>query len=455
MNIKQQYLKITILVIGVITFGGSYACYNNYVTAKKQIFQSQLNTRMQSLLLQQQSVLRQLAHNILDPIKHNDITAIVANIRAYEDVLFTFSKLNLGVPVRIHFVSLSAPQEILGANGKLSNNSLVPDQKYYFDTLNNPTAIHFSRPYEQVAMPGFLLCNWGLGVLDHGANFHGQLDVQISLSALQDYLAINDFKNFRFFSFKLNHDNISQPEIVLNKHMYLYGLFLVWSAVILGLLFGLGICKIIYTRYEKRKQQQYELDILRINSSKLISEVNIIKLSQSVQYKYGILAANDADVDSLIDLQQILQDAYDVNAENALSHNINVVVPDPANGSLRFYGNRLRIMQILSGIISEGIHILPANSMLALQVEVVHLQDNLCQITFKFQDNGFYNKLEHRNVQVSHTDVRVQGWDNINYLVDLELGELQHVHTAYTGNVISVAVTRKLQQKVFNIEHYS
>jgi hypothetical protein len=453
-KIKQQHLKIIIISIVISMLCGSYVVYDIYVNAAKHKFRSQITTRIQTLLTQHQAILRQLSQSILDPIKNQDIATIVTNIRAYEDVLFTFSKSGLGLPVRIHFVSLSAPQQILGSNGKSGAKALVPDQNYYIEIMNNPAVITLSGAYEELAMPGFLLCNWGLGVLDHDANFHGQLDVQTSVNALQDYLATNNLQNFRLFSFKLNADNISQPDILMDRRMYMLGLFCVWAVVILSMLLIGGTCKLIYGLYSTYKQQRHNLSAANDSLNKLNIETSILKSSRQVQYKYGILAANDASVESLIDLQQLLQDAYAVNAEDAVTHNVTVVIPLSSNHTLRFYGNRLRLMQILSGIIGEGINVLPANSVITLQVEVIQVQDNLQQIIFKFHDNGFYSKLEHRQVLASNADVRVLGWDNINYLIDLELGELQHVHTAYAGNTIILSITRKLEQKVFNIENY-
>lgn len=455
MKIKQQYLRIIIITIVITMLCGSYILYNRYIDVAKQRFQSQITMRMQLLLAQQQTILLQLSQNILEPIKNQDTATIVTNIRAYEDVLFKFSKLEIGLPIRIRFVSLSAPQQILGSNGKLSNESLAPDENYYLDIMDNPGMINFSKPYEELAMPGLLLCNWGLGILEQGIDFRGLLDVQISVSALQDYLATNNFQKFKLFSFKLNPNNISQPDILIDARMYRYGLLGIWVAVMLGTLFIGGGLRLIYVFYHKYRHQQHNLAAMLDNLNKLTIDVNLVKSSRQVQYKYGILAANDASMESLIDLQQLVQDAYTVNAEDAVAHNINIVIPSSITSEIRFYGNRLRLMQIISGIISEGINVLPANSTITLQVDILNLQERMQQIIFKFHDNGFYNKLEHRHVLISSTDVRVQGWDNISYLIDLELGELQHLHTTYTGNTISVIITRRFEQKIFNIESYS
>jgi hypothetical protein len=454
-KIKRQSFKIIIISIVIGMLCGSYVLYDKYVNSTKHEFRTKIINNMQVFLSQQQAILRQLSQSILDPVKNQDVTTIVAKIRAYEDVIFTISKSGLGIPVRIHFVSLSAPQLILGSSGRLNNNSLAPDEAYYLSIMSNPNTINMSRSYEQLAMPGFLFCNLGLGVLEHGTGFYGQLDAQLSLNALHDYLAANNLQNTKLFSFKLNTNNITQPDIVVNRRIYLYGLFIVWSAVVVSILLVVGISRLVYLLYCKYKHQHHELLIVSENLSKLITDKNIMQSSRQVQYKYGILAANDSNEESLIDIQQILQDAYAVNAEDAAARGIKIDFPASLNNYLKFYGNRLRLMQILSGIIGEGINVLPGNSVIKLQVEISQVQYNLHQVIFKLQDNGFYSKLEHRHVLVSSADVRVQGWDNINYLIDLELGELQYVHTAYTGNTLIFSITRKLEQKVFNIENYS
>lgn len=454
MKIKQQYFKSIIVISVIILLCGSYVMYNIYVNLARHKYKTQIIKNTRLFLAQQQGVLRQLSKNILEPIKHQDIAIISVNIRAYEDVLFSISKSGLALPARINFVSLSGPQQIIGSNGKLNDKSLATDQKYYMDVMNNPNAITISNAYEELSMPGFLLCNLGIGVLGHDNKFHGQLDMQVSLSALYDYIATNTLHHSVLFKFKLNTNNVLQPDITLNHTIYLYGLLGVWIIVILGTLFIISITKFIFSFKHNYKQQTHELAAARTKLDKLRIDTDIVNAARQVQYKYGVLAANEACAESLIDLRQILQDVQAVNSEDAKTRNISVDLAMPLNYSLRFYSNRLRLMQILSAILSESISVLPANSVITLQVDVVPLQNNLHQIIFKFHDNGFYSKLEHRHALVSNADVRVHGWNNINALIDLELGELQHVHTAYTGNTISVSITRNIEQKVVSIEGY-
>lgn len=430
----------------------SHVVYNIYINIATNKYKSLLINDIHKFLNQQRRLLEQLSQNIIGPIKDQDTFTVAINLRAYEDMLFALSRLNLSLPARIYFVSLSVPQNIIGSNGKVSNKILAPDEKYYINIIDNPTQLTISNAYEELSMPNLFFCNLGLGVIDHGDKFYGQLDMQISINALQHHIATHATKKSWLFNFTLNKDNITLPEITLkNRHLYLI-FILVLSAAILAII---AISKLMVLYYLQYKHQKYALIDLHIKYDLLMSELKLIKSLRQVQHKYGVLSASGANNDSLIDIQQILQDAHVVNSEDALLNGVTIQLPlFNTTSQLRFYGNRLRLMQILSGIMHETINVLPSNSTIMLQIEIVPIQDNLHQIHFIFNDNGFYNQLENRHAIPSNADIRMHGWDNIKCLIELELGELRHVHTAYSGNIISFTIMRKIEQKVVNIENY-
>ncbi len=86
MKIKQQYLKLIIIITILCS---SYAMYLTYVNTLKHKYKAQVKTNIQLLLAQQQGLLRQLSKNILDPIKHQNISIISVSIRSYENILFS------------------------------------------------------------------------------------------------------------------------------------------------------------------------------------------------------------------------------------------------------------------------------------------------------------------------------------------------------------------------------
>lgn len=407
-----------------------------------------VKSELQNLVQQQQFLLQRLSKNLQAPISSQDLESISINLRAYEDLLFALSKQKLAVPLSLHYVSLTAPQQIISSNGSVDHHILAPDDAYYLRVAEEPDSLAFSKEYVKPEMPEYSLFNWGLGIVHNNA-YHGQLDVQVAIESVHDYVQKSLTDRSKIFSFKLSINNMLHPEVIVNHLEYSLTLlrYTIFEMLILGSIILIKVAVLRFRRSFRANKSELMLSIKQLEF--LTTQSTLIKSADELQYRYGMMQYND----KTISIKQLLDDIYTANAPLAAARKITLsLIENDTN--LQFQGDNLRLMQILSGILYEIILLLSASSTVKLQLVITELQKDMQQLQFKFSDNGFYNRFVDRNVAASSADVRSQGWNNINDLIELEGGDLEHLHTAYSGNVVSFTITRKVAQKIVNIENY-
>lgn len=421
-----------------------------YVFKRQHDLEARLAIELEAFRLQQLTLLQSLSQQMLTPIQQNDLAKISASLRAYEDLSFIFAKTFTAVPVNVYFVSLTAPGLLLSGGGKLDMQMLAADEDYYLRLMNNPTQINFSKTYINSAMPEYTMLHWGIGVMAEDINL-GQLDVKVSLKALNTYFH-HKINTESLFEFKIILRDHLQAALMLNQTQY-------WSYLMLWLFFSLGtgivvLSIIAYGRnlYLKNVQQQQTINTLQQENHGLICQVKNYKLASDTQYAYGILAITQAtEIEQLIKLQQLLQDIRAVNAEFAASKNVSIKLTATEH-VFAFYGHKLRLMQILSGMLFEIINELSIGAVIELQFVLSNVAHGMQKIIFKFIDNGFYSQLFDRDEKKSAADIRVRGWQNIRDLIALEDGLLQHEHVVYQGNTISLHIVRRVANNVIVLE---
>ena len=104
--------------------------------ARRQQYQQQVQTHIQTVLDQQKLLLQRLAQNLFPALQAQDLLALRAYLAAYEDQLFVAAKQNLAVPMSLRIVKLSVPTQIINSNGYGDPNSLVPNENYYLRSMH-------------------------------------------------------------------------------------------------------------------------------------------------------------------------------------------------------------------------------------------------------------------------------------------------------------------------------
>ena len=252
-------------------------------------------------------------------------------------------------------------------------------------------------------------------------------------------------------SYKIIAQGQLRAKLVLNQQQYWYALT-IW---LLGGIVGASILLFTIARLRKlstaNSQQQQALIILQQQNKDLMQQINDCQLATVTQQTYGILAMANHTREQLIKLQQLLQDVLVVNVEYAANKNAQLkLIAIDANFAC--YGNKLRLMQILSGMLYEIIHELSVAALIEIQLVLSNVAPGLQKICFKFVDNGFYSQLLDREEMNSNADVRVKGWQNIRYLIELEEGVLEHTHVIYQGNTLTLSIIRKVVNNVVVLE---
>ncbi len=309
--------------------------------------------------------------------------------------------------------------------------------------------MQWSKGYTQEAMPQYDLMNIGYGILAD-QQYLGHLDVQFARSALEAYVlqAIAPPQT-KIFSLAFGSNILDKPQINLLPEAYWLAILrptlYVWGAIITAL----ALLFIIYRLYAHAKQLAIDLLQAGQRVTELQSATNMYKNILSTQYKYGI--EEQKNNKQMIHVQQLLDDVKIVNADLIKQRHITINFPAQIAEDFYIHANRLRVMQILSGILYEIRQQLPDHSMVSMQVAVHSITATRQKLIFKFTDNGFYSALQDRDEPISSADVRAKGWDNIQSLIELESGVLDHVHTAYTGNTISVSLEQSVITNVINL----
>lgn len=427
--------------------------YSMQLAEAKKSFHLKLTNKIQLLLEQQQELLQRLSKQLLESIKQQNLTEISKHLRIYEDQIFILAKQGLTIPVKIQWVSFNVPQIVVTSEGVANSNTLAPDQRYYLNVFADPKQLQTSNNYIKEEMPEYRLLNLGLSILDRHNNIQGLLDISISLTSLHAYLESDLGAAAAVFSFNLL--DLANPEIVLNATTYWVGL-LKFIAGVVGTFAGLWLL-ISYGHklYNYTLVQNLQLENAKRQIATLTMNAVIHRNAAATQNKYGIIAADpETKAMQLIDISELLNDSLAVNAELAQIRNVTITLPTQKILQVYIFGNMVRLIQILSGIMYEVLSRLPANSTINVQLLITDLPLNARQFTFKFTDNGFYNTLDSRSELQSTADIRIKGWDNIQNLIAMEGGNFEYVHTAYSGNTISFSLNVKESSNVVNLENY-
>ena len=259
----------------------------------KSSYRKQIRAQLKHLAQHQQLLLQPLSKNLLDAIRKHDFNSVATNLRAYEELLFGLSKQGLSLPLSLHYVSLTVPQQIIGSSGKVSNHFLSPDEAYYLQVAEHPNILSFSKSYVTLAMPDYLLCNWGVGIIDHNNVYYGQLDAKASVDAVYNYIRRNLPLSSKVFSFNLLGDSVLQPKIMVNSINYYMDTLrytIIFMIVITLFAISTFYMRMAYRIYATR-ERAFKATTEQLKQ--LALQYEAMKLFMAVQHKYGILAASE------------------------------------------------------------------------------------------------------------------------------------------------------------------
>ncbi len=449
-------MRKIILALGVLVLiiCGCFICFVVHFAEMKRDYTAKLQTNINVYLQQQIATLSRLSDALIPVLQQKNYVQVAALLAIYEEITFAQAQQGAAVPINIHFVSLSAPQHIIGSFGELDLRSIASDSEYYSRVAEVPDQLAFSKIYTNTDMPEYPMLNFGLGISDRLGVFYGHLDVQGSIIILQQYFNAQLEQYASFFAFEINEQDFSRPIIKINRlNCWVLCLkFIIWRTLILSL--GCIVLSALYMLREKVKQMK---DTLLQQQQQILSlsyDLKVVRKAQAVQAQYGALHTKDDRALQIIILQQLLADVVAVNAEFAQQRAVQVDLPTDQCHTLRIQGNKLRLMQILSGILFEMILQQGAAGKIKIQVTLSARANDQQQLDFTFTDNGYYSKLQDRNEAATRSDVRCKGWSKINALVEQLGATLEYVHTAYSGNKIQFTVINRLVNNVVSLEEY-
>jgi len=222
---------------------------------------------------------------------------------------------------------------------------------------------------------------------------------------------------------------------------------LVWGAL-------MAILWCVCAMYARHSQQKEALQQVRQENSKLRANLKLHKSAVAVQTRYGNLRAVLAmHTEQQVHVGALLHDVKTVNLELATIRNVTLQFPQQEL-QLCLQSNHVLLMQVLSGLVHTILQQLSAHSTITATVETSELQAGRHSFVFKLQDNGFYTSFMERQELLSLTDIRANGWHNILDLTTRLGGRLEHTHTAYVGNCISLTIGCKLINNVVQLASY-
>lgn len=446
----MKYYKYWIRSILVIIICSSLLYYCMQLTFAKKYYRQQVKHALNSFLTQQQDLLQKLGQQLTPMLLKQDYAGIAQILNVYEDQIYVLAKHGFTVPVAIQFVSLNAPQQIINSNGALDHMVIAPDDAYYMRAAAAPTRLEWSKVYTQDAMPQHKLINLGYGV-QAGDKYLGHLDAQMALTALESFLTSELKMYARLFKLQFANNGLEAPTIILQPKAY-------WSGIMQPTLITLGVLLIIsglLLIFYKLFMHIRNVAAMLMQSQQQLAELSaLLSMYKSIlatQYKYGSLALLADHGKQLLNVQQLLHDIKAVNADLIQQRAIKLNFATQIDQGFYIQANNLSLMQILSGILYEILIQLPNGSAIDLQITVQNINRKQQKIVFKFTDNGFYTTLQEHTEQNSNADIRVKGWGNIKRLISLENADLEHVHTAYVGNTISLSVVQHVNDNVINL----
>ncbi len=299
-------------------------------------------------------------------------------------------------------------------------------------------------------MPQHRLINIGYGV-HMGDKYLGHLDTQLALNALETFLKADTHTYAKMFRLQFANNRLQSPQIVLQPAAYWSGMLQPVLQTIGMVLIVLCFSLIIYQLYRHAKLVAAALAHTQQQVSELSATVSTYKTILATQYKYGTLMLLSDVKAQLLDVRQLLHDIRAVNADIIQQRAIKLIWPEHIQQNFYIFGHSVRLMQILSGILYEILMQLPDASTVELQVTVQNLTRKKQKIVFSFTDNGFHTSLQECEHENSSTDVRIKGWHNLKRMIKKEKAYLEHTHTAYVGNTISLSVVQELGENVVNL----
>lgn len=426
----------TILIIATLAIFVCSISFTLHIITVKRIYTDNLSNELAKYLDQQKFLLQRLGQKLVRPIQQGDFNTVSQTINAYEEVIFSLSKQKLSIPANIHLVSLDAVQQVIGGFGYRDQKILAPDESYYSQVVEEPNSLAVSKLYIKHEMPDYPLLNLGVGITDSANNYYGHLDLKLAVESLQEF-----FTSHELFNLKFVDNNLLKPKIYYSKtNLMLYAV----KFILLRLASIILLITIITWLYKVYKQN------LQLKISPLQSKIDKMQKFIDLQHNYGVPSAGNK-----INLQQLLDDIKALNVIAADQKQIKLVLPEYNNNHhLCFYAHKLRLVQILSGILYEIIMQVSVGGTIELKTILTDYPNDQQKVEFVFNDNGFYEKLQNREVVLSSTDIRSHGWDNIIKLIDLENGLLEHQHVAYVGNTIRFSLVCQAVNNVISLESY-
>ncbi len=441
----MKYIKTKVCICFSLVFICCMMYFVMRLALEKRAYSFDVTLKINEFLLQQQSLLQSMHDKIAPLIKKNEIENIAILLNAYEEHMYILSKRNVNVSSNIYFISLDAPQFIVGSTGLLDAKTWNYNPYYYAKVAENPGRIVTSTIYAGKSLPEYKLVNIGFSS-DKNKQYLGQLDLHIAVAAIHQILSVQRLQH-NWFDFKFN-ENIENPIIYMRTDAY-------WQAIIrpslLTMMFFivvsiLGIicyaCILYVVRLRTNLANNYEQIVL------LKSETSIYKNVLSTQYKYGALREN---IEQPISLYQIFMDAKTINMDMALAKGINIDIDCSGIEHIQvLYG--IYLIQIFAGIIYETIKQLPKNSYIDVQVSVQEAkrQQNPI-ILFTLNDNGFYTELVSQPETKNIADIRAKGWEHIKLLLAQIQADMEFTHVAYQGNTILVSFVPQQYNNVINL----
>jgi hypothetical protein len=449
--VKKTIIFLSCLLFSIIVCSVGYIIDLN---KQKHAYTTRLTTKISLYLDQQQFSLQRLGTKLINPIKQANVLDIAQQLSTYEEIIFALANKGLTVPLSLQLVSLDAQQQIIGSFGELAATNLAIDEEYYSKIVEEPSKLAISKIYTKQEMPDHQMINLGVGIEDNSGNFYGHLDQKLSVSALHEYITQNVTENSELFSFKFDNQNLSKPAVHFNTLACLQAaiIYCALRLLLVGLVLNVGLY--VVKTYKKTKKQDQSLLALEQKLQLSNKKLRFADLALDTQNKYGKLLKHANEENQLIDVQQLLIDVKAVNASYALECGVELVFPQYNTEILRFYGQQFRLMQILSGMLHEIICQMSSLGKIELKVRLNQDTHSLQKLEFVFSDNGFYNTLQLRDYELSAADIRCKGWANIYALIEQAEGHLKHIHTAYTGNSITLSIYSKTTTNVISLESY-
>lgn len=446
---KSLYIFMYMLLAIVVLFG----FYVLRISEYKRAYTDDVNVQIKNFIQQQNFSLQRLNNHILPALRSNDVAALSTYLAAYEDVLFGVAKQGHSPAVTVQFVNLNAPELIVSSKGIESNSTLAPDHEYYSKIIEDPYTLIFSHYYVKAEMPDYPLLDFGIGVTDSLNNYYGQIDVKVAVLALQNFITSKITQHKDLFSFELQNNNSLQPRVYIQQAACWQGCFNYVGLRFLVLVFGVAAYYLAIRHTRQIRQQRKDLSNTALQLQEADQQLKLMQNANSVQHKYGVLA-HLGNTKQNINLAEFTQDVIAVNAPLALQSGIKIIVANVGNNNLLVRGNKLRLMQIVSGMLHEIILQLPAKSSVQLKVTITKQIQGTQLVEFCFTDDGFYEALIPRFVEQSNSDVRCYSWDSIEDLIEQEDAFFEHQHQMYQGNVLKFAIETEILNNVVNFEEY-